>query len=87
MNKEKYVIVSEGSVGFWSLLGLLFITLKLVGVIDWSWIWVLAPFWVPITVIILFIGIIISLAVLSYIIWASGSYIQSFMRFITKQRR
>lgn len=28
-----------------SLLGLLFITLKLIGVIDWSWWWVLAPFW------------------------------------------
>ena len=28
-----------------SLLGLLFITLKLLGVIDWSWWWVLAPFW------------------------------------------
>lgn len=28
-----------------SLLGILFITLKLIGVIDWSWWWVLAPFW------------------------------------------
>ena len=26
-------------------LGLLFITLKLTGVIAWSWVWVLAPFW------------------------------------------
>lgn len=27
------------------LLGLLFIGLKLTGYIDWSWWWVLAPFW------------------------------------------
>jgi len=27
-------------------LGLLFIGLKLAGSIDWSWIWVLSPFWI-----------------------------------------
>lgn len=31
--------------GFFTLLGLLFIGLKLGGVIDWSWVWVLAPIW------------------------------------------
>lgn len=28
-------------------MGVLFIGLKLTGHIDWSWWWVLAPFWVP----------------------------------------
>ena len=32
--------------GFASLLTLIFITLKLVGVIAWPWIWVLAPLWI-----------------------------------------
>lgn len=27
------------------LLGIVFVTLKLCGVIDWSWWWVTAPFW------------------------------------------
>jgi phosphate/sulfate permease len=27
-------------------LGILFIGLKLAGSIDWSWIWVLSPFWI-----------------------------------------
>jgi membrane protein implicated in regulation of membrane protease activity len=31
--------------GFFTLLGLLFIGLKLGKVITWSWWWVLAPFW------------------------------------------
>lgn len=31
--------------GFVSLLTLLFIALKLTGVIAWPWIWVLAPLW------------------------------------------
>ena len=32
-------------VSFSDLLGILFIALKLCGVISWSWIWVLAPVW------------------------------------------
>lgn len=34
-------------VGVSSLLGLLFVGLKLTGSIDWSWWWVTAPFWIP----------------------------------------
>ena len=33
-----------------SILGLLFILLKLTGHIAWSWLWVLAPFWLPVAV-------------------------------------
>ena len=33
--------------GFFGLLTLLFIALRLTGVIAWSWVWVLAPVWVP----------------------------------------
>lgn len=38
---------SSGGIGFFGALGLLFIGLKLGGVIAWSWWWVLAPFWGP----------------------------------------
>lgn len=33
--------------------GLLFLTLKLCGVIDWSWWWVLSPFWIPPAIFVL----------------------------------
>ena len=33
------------------ILGLIFITLKLTGVIGWSWWWVLSPFWIPVLVV------------------------------------
>lgn len=33
--------------GFCEWLALLFITLKLCEVIAWSWLWVLAPLWIP----------------------------------------
>lgn len=35
----------SGGVGFGGLLFLLFLTLKLTNVIDWSWWWVAAPLW------------------------------------------
>ena len=38
---------SSGGVGFFGLLLLLFVGLKLTGFIGWSWWWVLCPFWAP----------------------------------------
>lgn len=37
---------------FLSLLTISFIILKLTGVIDWSWVWVLAPIWIPIVIVV-----------------------------------
>jgi len=36
---------SSGGVGFFGLMFLIFMTLKLTGFIDWSWWWVTAPLW------------------------------------------
>ena len=44
------------------LLGVAFIVLKLLNVIEWSWWWVLAPFWIPLAlaaIILIIIGIVI----------------------------
>lgn len=38
------------------VLGLIFITLKLTNFIDWSWLWVLSPFWIPLTLGLFLIG-------------------------------
>lgn len=35
-------------IGFVGLLQIVFIVLKLCGVIDWKWVWVLAPAWIDI---------------------------------------
>jgi hypothetical protein len=40
-------------VGFVGLLQVAFIVLKLCGVIDWSWWWVLAPTWIGAVLVIL----------------------------------
>lgn len=37
---------SSGGIGFVGLLTIVFIVLKLIGQIDWSWWWVLSPVWI-----------------------------------------
>ena len=36
---------SSSGIGVLGLLGVVFVTLKLAGIISWSWWWVTAPFW------------------------------------------
>jgi len=62
MLKQKEVAVYRGP-GFITLLTLVFIVLKLIGVINWSWWWVLAPLWIPFGIVLVLV-IIISIIVL-----------------------
>jgi len=39
--------INLGNSWWLGLLSIVFITLKLTGYINWSWIWVLAPIWLP----------------------------------------
>lgn len=55
---------AASSTSLGTLLGVLFIALKLTHQIDWTWFWVLSPFWIPI-VFLLCIAIIALLAVLA----------------------
>lgn len=50
---------SRTGIGFTGLLQLLFITLKLVGVIDWSWLWVLSPIWISLVIVVICLIIMI----------------------------
>lgn len=43
----------SGGIGYGGLLTIVFIVLKLCGVIAWKWIWVLAPMWISIAVVFL----------------------------------
>ena len=43
----------SSGIGFLGLLAIVFITLKLVGAIDWSWWWVLLPLWGPIVLVLI----------------------------------
>jgi len=58
-------VVYKNSFPLFTILGLIFIVLKLVGTITWSWWWVLAPFWVPLAVVL---GVAIFAVILAFII-------------------
>ena len=49
---------TSGEIGFCGLLTIVFIVLKLCKVISWSWIWVLAPAWIPIVISIILLLIL-----------------------------
>lgn len=46
------------SIGFSGLLALIFITLKLCNVIAWSWLWVLAPLWIPVAAVLVVLAVV-----------------------------
>lgn len=45
---------ASGGIGFNSVLFVVFLVLKLLHKIDWSWIWVTAPLWIPIAILFAF---------------------------------
>ena len=53
---------SSGVVGVFGLLGVVFVTLKLCGVINWSWWWVTCPFWIGLPLVFLIILVILGAA-------------------------
>lgn len=60
--------MSEGSgstgIGFFSLLTIVFIVLKLCNVINWSWVWVLSPIWISTIIVIV---VVIIYLIVSYV--------------------
>lgn len=55
MNKKE--VAGSGGIGVTGLLQVAFIVLKLCGVIDWSWLWVLAPTWISAVLVMLILAI------------------------------
>ena len=60
MNEKKNT--SAGGIGFVGLLQVAFIVLQLCGIINWSWLWVLAPTWITAAIAVLLLSIAFILA-------------------------
>ena len=58
MSKSNVSSSSSSGIGFSGLLTIVFIVLKLTGHINWSWVWVLAPLWGGIALVILMVLIL-----------------------------
>ena len=61
--------VKAGGPGLCTLLTVLFVALKLTGVIAWSWWWVLAPTWIPMSI---GLGLIVVLLVVAVVMACFG---------------
>ncbi len=48
----------NGGIGFFGMLTILFIGLKLTHYIDWSWLWVLSPLWLPLAVVLVIVAVV-----------------------------
>jgi len=57
---------NTNGLGIGMILFLIFMTLKLTGHITWSWWWVTAPLWIPISAAILIAGTALLIAFIVY---------------------
>jgi hypothetical protein len=55
----------SGGIGFFGLLAIVFITLKLTNVINWSWWWVTAPLWGPVVFAFGFVIVVFIIALIA----------------------
>ena len=55
-------VETSGGIGFGGLLAILFIGLKLTGFINWSWLWVLSPLWIPVLAVLVFVAVVFTAA-------------------------
>ncbi len=62
--KTRETEVRQKGVGFFGLLALIFITLKLCNVITWPWVWVLAPIWVPFDLAFIVLAVMLFIALI-----------------------
>ena len=56
---DKKVSINFGGGGF--ILSIIFLVLKLTHVIDWEWIWIFAPVWIP-------LGLVAAILIIYYIV-------------------
>jgi len=64
MESNRNSNTKSGGIGFCGALTLIFITLKLTNLIDWSWVWVLAPLWISLSLALIIAAIVIVVALI-----------------------
>jgi len=67
---------SSGGIGFFGLLAIVFIALKLTGYIDWSWWWILAPLWGGFAFVMALIIVVAAIA-----LWSESSTERAMRRY------
>lgn len=65
MDSGRVVVNSTPGIGIGGILTLIFLVLKLAGVIAWPWIWVFAPLWIPIAIVV---GFLLLFGIIAFIV-------------------
>lgn len=60
---QQTVVQGRNGISFLGALFLVFLTLKLIGTITWSWLWVTAPLWGPFALILSIILALLGVAI------------------------
>ena len=63
-NMSSQTTVQSSGAGVLGLLGVVFVTLKLTGFIDWSWWWVTLPFWGGFALILAILAVVFVVALI-----------------------
>jgi hypothetical protein len=66
--EQRIQFVNTGFVGFFQILFLIFVVLKLTGHITWSWWWITAPLWGPLVAFFIIIVILFIIAFILYLV-------------------
>lgn len=61
---------SSGGIGLAGVLLVVFVILKLVGVINWSWWWVTAPLWGSVALLFLVVALVLGVAAIASLLGA-----------------
>jgi len=51
-------LIALGMTSSYSLATILLVALRLAGIIEWSWLWVFAPLWLPLAILALTFGVL-----------------------------
>lgn len=83
MNNNK----TSGGIGFLGLLTIVFITLKLCGVIYWPWLWVLSPLWVPLGVVLAVLWVLYLFALIKVSLFSTPQQKEQMKRILEDQKK
>ena len=71
MSKDTNTTSTSGGIGFVGLLTIVFIVMKLLDKIDWSWWWVISPIWISALCIVGILVFVLIIAIANELIKAS----------------
>lgn len=58
------------------LITLILVILRLTGVIDWSWVWITAPIWIPIALIFFILAVALGVVLILFAVGVDGGKIK-----------